>query len=307
MTDKERRFLDAASKGHARRLKASLDDGVNIDVKDSRGTPWNRTALMHAADKGHMEIVDLLLKAGANVNAIDKGVPLDCPGGNTALILALCSGHTLIAHQLLDAGASPRTKGGGTSVVTASAGLGDERTFRRLVALGADIRQCDGSGFTPISLAVQKGNLKIVKFLLSRGVDPNCRTPSGRPILGDAALGDRPAHLGICKALVAAGADPNNGGEDNFTPLMAACRSARQGIVRFFLSLNVRVNAMERKHSRTALDIVHELQKQPDFAPEVLRRLIRLGEIMGPPPSRLKAIEHLLRQAGAKTASELGY
>ena len=89
MTKKEAQFLDAASKGHIRKLKAFLDAGVDVNVQDTRGTPWNRTAVMHAAERGHLKVVDLLLKAGARVDAKDKGIPGNVPGGNTALILAI--------------------------------------------------------------------------------------------------------------------------------------------------------------------------------------------------------------------------
>jgi ankyrin repeat protein len=307
MTKSETQFLNAASKGHVRVLEKMLDACVNVNVLDTRGTPWNRTALMHAAENGHSKIVNLLLKAGANVNAIDKGIPSDVPGGNTALILAIRNGHVEVAHRLLDAGASPRTRGGGKSVITAAAFMGNKRLFDRLIALGADVGQRDGSGFTPIASAVQDGKLGVVELLLSSDVDPNSRTPGGAPVLVDSALGGHPNHLRICKALVQAGADPNCGDEDNFTPLMAGCRGAQVEIVRFLLSLPIRVNEVDREHGRTALDIIHGLQKPPNFAPEVLRRLKKMAESMGPPRSRLKEIERLLRRAGAKTAAELGH
>src|SRR5215831_2811076 len=128
MTKKEAQFLDAASKGHIRKLKAFLDAGVDVNVQDTRGTPWNRTAVMHAAERGHLKVVDLLVKAGARVDAIDKGIPGNVPGGNTALILAIYGpqadgrpAYPRIAHRLLDAGASPRDRGRDTSVITAAA------------------------------------------------------------------------------------------------------------------------------------------------------------------------------------------
>jgi ankyrin repeat protein len=303
MTKMEAEFLDAASKGHTRKLKAFLDAGVNVNVQDTRGTPWNRTALMHAAEKGHLKIVDLLLEAGARVDAIDKGIPSDVPGGNTALILAIYGpqadgrpAYPRIAHRLLDAGASPTTRGGGTSVITAAAALGNETLFKRLVALGADVEQQDASGFVPLSSAISQGNLNIVKLLLGRSVDPNSLGPGGSPVLLGAVFASAPRkRLEICKALIEAGADPNRGDENNLTPLMAAAYSIQLKIVKYLLSLGVRVNEIEHKGGRTALDIVYE----------DLEETLELGD-MATPPSRIKALARLLRRAGAKTAVELG-
>jgi ankyrin repeat protein len=313
MTKKEMRFLDAALRGHVRILKKLLDGGVDVNVQDTRGTPWNRTALMHAAEKGHLKAVDLLLNAGANVDARDKGIPIDVPGGNTALILAISGprvddrpAHVDVAHRLLDAGASPRIKGGGTSVINAAAYAGDAGLFKRLVELGANVEPKDRRGRTPLASAVLNASFKIVRFLLANGADPNSRMPGGTPILVDAALGGSPHHLDICKGLVEAGANPNRGNEDNFTPLMAACRGAELKIVKYLLSLPVRVNEVDREYGRTALDIIHGLQEPPKFAADVIARLKRLGESLGPPRSRLNAIERLLRRTGAKTRAELG-
>jgi len=304
-TGKEARFLDAASNDHVREVEMFLGQGVNVNVRDSRGTPWNRTALMHAAEKGHLEVVDLLLKAGASVNAKDKGLPIDCPGGNTALILAIRNGHVKVAHRLLDAGASPKTRGGDTSVITAAAYLGNERLFKRLVALEADLKRPDGSRFTAMSSAVLRGHLAIVKALLESGIDPNSVGPGGIPVLVYAASGERSSHKEICKALVEAGADLNRGDEDNdFTPLMAACSGVRVisvDIAAYLLTLCVRVNEKDKRWSRTALDMILEAlstQNLPVRRPDILRWKKRIAK-------SARAIERLLRQAGAKTSEEL--
>jgi len=56
----------AAQEGHVKIVNALLKAGANVDavrVKDSV------TPLLMAVQEGHVEIITLLLKAGANVNA----------------------------------------------------------------------------------------------------------------------------------------------------------------------------------------------------------------------------------------------
>jgi ankyrin repeat protein len=301
MDPKQKQFLDAASKGKTRTIGVLLKSGVDVNIQDSRGLPTNRTALMHAAESGHLEVVELLIKAGARINAIDKGFPADCPGGNTALLLSIQKGHVQIANRLLDAGASPKTKGGGTSVINTAAYLGDEQLVKRLIALGANPDQRDSRGFTPIALAVQKGNMEIVEFLLGLGISPNSLNPVGAPILIDAVHGGQ---VELCKRLINRGANPNLGGADNFTPPMAACRCALEGIVKFLLSLKVQVNEQDSR-GRTALDIVYWMQEPPNFAPDVLKRLVAMGHVKIHPPNYLGETVDLLRARGAKTGKEL--
>jgi len=65
---------------------------------------WNgNTALIEASEKGYTEIVKLLLKAGADVNAEDGD-------GRTALILAKEQGYIEIVDLLKKAGAKNDSK-----------------------------------------------------------------------------------------------------------------------------------------------------------------------------------------------------
>ncbi|KPA86250.1 putative ankyrin repeat protein [Leptomonas pyrrhocoris] len=80
-------------------LEASATQQVNIDAADAEG--W--TPLHYTADRGHRNVVKLLLEEGANVNARDTSK-------RTPLHLAALSGSKGAAEALLQAGASKTAK-----------------------------------------------------------------------------------------------------------------------------------------------------------------------------------------------------
>lgn len=88
---------------------------------------WRQPALLHAVLYADAEAVDILLRAGADVNGREKA------GGNTALMEAARQGNVAIARRLLDAGAVPD---GATLVVAARESYSVE-VVRLLLGAGA--------------------------------------------------------------------------------------------------------------------------------------------------------------------------
>lgn len=70
---------------------------ADVNAREQR---YGDTALMWAAVAGHVDVVRLLIEAGADVRAVDDE-------GVTALHLARAKGHTEVAAALLAAGANP--------------------------------------------------------------------------------------------------------------------------------------------------------------------------------------------------------
>ena len=64
-------FFNAVVQGDTARVKRLLDSGlVNIDARDEEGK--SATALFMAASQGHVEVLRLLIKNGADVNTPSK-------------------------------------------------------------------------------------------------------------------------------------------------------------------------------------------------------------------------------------------
>jgi len=93
--DKGDELRRAASEGNLAQVKALLDAGADVNSKNSYGG----TALAFAGDKGHTEVVKLLLERGANPNVTDTFY------NSTPLGWAAGKGHAEIVRALLDKGA----------------------------------------------------------------------------------------------------------------------------------------------------------------------------------------------------------
>ena len=82
---------DAAASGDIEQVKELLASGTDMDEVDGK----QRTALHHAARRGHVAIVELLIERGADVN------PREAISGHTPLHLAERWGHEDAAAVLV--------------------------------------------------------------------------------------------------------------------------------------------------------------------------------------------------------------
>ena len=125
-------------------IQSLIDQGYDVNEARADGI----TILHVMVDENHKDIVALLVKSGANVNAIKTG-----RGGGTALHRAAYKNHPEIAQLLIDA--------------------------------GADIEAKDDGGATPLHDAAPQGSIDVMRILLQAGADPNARTKTGgTPFMG---------------------------------------------------------------------------------------------------------------------------
>jgi ankyrin repeat protein len=91
---REEQLLDAVRAGDTAAVKALLDQGVPVDTKFR----YDRTALSFAADRGHVEIVKLLLERGADPDTMDSFYHQSAIGG------AARKGHVEVVRMMLERG-----------------------------------------------------------------------------------------------------------------------------------------------------------------------------------------------------------
>ena len=128
-------FTDALRTGKVNLVKKYLDNGSA--TSNEKSFAWS--ALQMAADKGHLEVVKLLVDRGAE---IDYRHPVN---KMTALHLAAYSGHDDVVKYLLSKGADPNLKlSRGVSIVRAVKDQGHTSTVAILEAAGAKDDGCQG-------------------------------------------------------------------------------------------------------------------------------------------------------------------
>ncbi len=171
----------------------SLIAGRDVNLRDKRS---QTTALEHAVRNANREMVQLLLQAGAKVNAQNEGgegvlmmlsaeatsdlvwdlinagadVNLKDANDNTALIRISSINNLEAIKTLIDAGAkvNAHNKQGRTALIEAAA-EGSVNVVRALVLAGADINAKDEDGDTALSVAEENNHAAVVRFLRSKG------------------------------------------------------------------------------------------------------------------------------------------
>jgi len=107
--------------------------------------------------------------------------------------------------------------------------LGDLGSVKEAIARGAPIDGAPGDTrhWRPLILAIEHGNLEIVRLLLERGASADRRSRIGEPAL---VLAVRSGDRRIVRALLSAKASPDSKAVSGYTPLMEAARLGHAGI-----------------------------------------------------------------------------
>uniref|UniRef100_A0A4W6FGP4 Kinase D interacting substrate 220 n=1 Tax=Lates calcarifer TaxID=8187 RepID=A0A4W6FGP4_LATCA len=222
-------------------IKAHLDKFRDVDSRSDNG----QTPLMVAAEQGNLEIVQELIRRGANVNLDD----VDCW---TALISAAKEGHIEVVRELLENNANleHRDMGGWTALMWA-AYKGCTDVAQLLLEKGANPNITGQYSVYPIIWAAGRGHAEIVHLLLQHGAKVNCSDKYGTTPLIWAA---RKGHYECVMHLLANGADVDQEGANSMTALIVAVKGGYTEVVKELLKRNPNVN-MTDKDGNTALAI----------------------------------------------------
>uniref|UniRef100_A0A8C5CYG3 KAP NTPase domain-containing protein n=1 Tax=Gadus morhua TaxID=8049 RepID=A0A8C5CYG3_GADMO len=222
-------------------LKSHLDRFKEVDGRSDNG----QTPLMLASEQGSLEIVQELIRRGANVNLDD----VDCW---SALISGAKEGHLEVVKELLENSAylEHRDMGGWTALMWA-AYKGRVEVCELLLENGANPNTTGQYSVYPIIWAAGRGHADIVKLLLDNGAKVNCSDKYGTTPL---IWASRKGHFESVMHLLENGADVDQEGANSMTALIVGVKGGFSEVVKELLKRNPNVN-MTDKDGNTALMI----------------------------------------------------
>uniref|UniRef100_A0A8C9H9S5 Ankyrin repeat domain 6 n=1 Tax=Piliocolobus tephrosceles TaxID=591936 RepID=A0A8C9H9S5_9PRIM len=145
-----------------------------------------RTPLHLAANKGHLPVVQILLKAGCDLDVQDDG-------DQTALHRATVVGNTEIIAALIHEGCAldRQDKDGNTALHEAS-WHGFSQSAKLLVKAGANVLAKNKAGDTALHVAAALNHKKVAKILLEAGADTTIINNAGQTPLETARYHNNP-------------------------------------------------------------------------------------------------------------------
>ncbi|XP_072498928.1 ankyrin repeat domain-containing protein 6 isoform X11 [Notamacropus eugenii] len=175
------RLLIAAYKGQADNVVQLINKGAKVAV-----TKHGRTPLHLAANKGHLPVVQILLKAGCDLDVQDDG-------DQTALHRATVVGNTEVIAALIQEGCAldRQDKDGNTALHEAS-WHGFSQSAKLLVKAGANVLAKNKAGDTALHIAAALNHKKVAKILLEAGADGTIVNNAGQTPLETARHHNNP-------------------------------------------------------------------------------------------------------------------
>lgn len=158
--------------GSVQMARFMIEKGANVNARTSHGY-----SVLHAAANSHensLKIVRLLVKHGADVNAAAKNE-------TTVLRSAAIASNSEVVEFLLKSGANPEAQTAGSTVISQAIANDDEETVKVLLKYRVSLtNRKPHDGFAPLHDAAYYGNMTIVKMLLAAGANPSFPTTNGK-------------------------------------------------------------------------------------------------------------------------------
>ena len=230
--------------------------GIDIDKVDD---VTSQTALLKAAKRGHLSVVEYLLELHQEgrhleINHVDLN-------GYSSLWQAADEGHLEVATLLVKNGAivTMSDKKGQTPLYRASF-YGRTDMVKLLIAHGASVNQPDHLLMTPLYLTIQGGGagesfLAVVEALVEAGADVNTTVSSPEvptPLHCACFMG----HIAIVMYLAERVTDKNVRNSAGQTPLMLAVTAGHMDVVEYLVGVsNVDLNKIDFTSHQSVLHI----------------------------------------------------
>ena len=175
----ERKFIHATLNCDFDAVKKYVSEEVDINCVNDE----DKNALMLACENGYEEIVDFLIKAGADMQ-------YESNWGYTALTASLVDSESLgninnqLITQLIESGVDVNAKTRKISPLMAACSNGNLEIVKKLIIAGAKVNwKTSKLGEFPLLYATYSGNSDLVKLLIENGAKVNWKDRWGNTAL----------------------------------------------------------------------------------------------------------------------------
>jgi len=166
-------LLGASDRGFLDIVQLLVEHGADVNHKDSRD--WS--PLIAALDQNHSAVAEYLINRGADVE-------VRLQSGRDALMVAAEHGATNLIHLLIEKGAKlNHSDDNGCHALIDAASAGQAATVNLLLKEGAQIDQPNHDGWTALSQAAALGFCDVVKVLCDGGANLGLKNKFGRTAL----------------------------------------------------------------------------------------------------------------------------
>ncbi|NXX41492.1 ANKR6 protein, partial [Tricholaema leucomelas] len=244
------RLLVAAYKGQVENVVQLINRGAKVAV-----TKHGRTPLHLAAHKGHLHVVQVLLKAGCDLDIQDDG-------DQTALHRAAVVGNTDVIATLIQEGcALDRQDKDGNTALHEACWHGFSQSAKVLVKAGANVLAKNKAGNTPLHLACQNSHSQSTRVLLLGGSRADLKNNAGDTCLHVAA---RYNHLPIIRVLLSAFCSVHEKNQAGDTALHVAAALNHKKVVKLLLEAGADASVINNA-GQTPLEVARQ-HNNPEVA-----------------------------------------
>lgn len=248
----------AADRGCLEMVQLLLAHGLNANGL------YGEKPLYHAAQSGNRALVEYLIAQGAEVNY--RGEPWGDRFDQDAIMAAASHGRKEVFDLLLDKGAKVDFS---LALIAAAEGCNLE-LVQELVDKGANVNAEGETSGTPLEAAARGGNVDVMRYLVGKGADLKKGPGSyDRTLLCEAASHNRKEMVDY---LLAQGLDINAGNAMG-TPLQACLlgESKQQAMIEYLLSKGADLEARGAEGGT----VLHTAAEHGDF--EEVQFLVKAG------------------------------
>ena len=258
-------LIPAAERGHVEIVNELLTR-TDVNVNHINDLGW--TALLEAivlsnGGERHQWIVQLLVDHGANINIPDKD-------GVTPLMHTQARGFKEIERILLKEAAAAGER---DAKLIAAAKRGDAAEAKELLAQGASVHARDDKGVTALIAAAYRNDLAIADLLIQAGADVNAQDNTKQSAY---LIPTAEGYLELLRRTLQAGADVNSLDSYNGTGLIRAADRGHVDIIKELLRTDIKIDHVNRLGWTALLEAIILGDGGPRYA-EVVRLLVEAG------------------------------